>query len=53
MARSLSSSEFYEIMKRIEEAGSDRRKLEAIREILEQYDVDDPDVKELVLKLRR
>ncbi len=53
MARSLSSSEFYEIAKRIEEASGDRRKLEAIREILEQYDEDDPDVKELVLKLRR
>lgn len=53
MGRQLSSSEAYEIMKRIEEAGNDRRKLEAIKEILEQYNDDDPAVKELVLKLRR
>jgi len=53
MGRQLSSSEAYEILKRIEEAGSDRRKLEAIKEILEQYNDDDPAVKELVLKLRR
>lgn len=52
MSRSLSSNEAYEILKRIEEAGSDKRKLEAIREILEQYDSDDPEVKKLVLKLR-
>lgn len=53
MSRSLSSSEAYEILRRIEEAGNDRRKLEAIREILEQYNDDDPEVKELILKLRR
>ncbi|MFL0248725.1 hypothetical protein [Candidatus Clostridium stratigraminis] len=53
MSRSLSRSEAYEVLKRIEEASNDRRKLEAIREILEQYNDDDPEVKELILKLRR
>lgn len=52
MSRSLSNSEAYEILKRIQEAGNDKRKLEAIKEILLQYDEDDPQVKELVLKLR-
>jgi len=53
MGRKLSGSEAYEILKKIEEAGNDRRKLEAIREILVQYNEDDPEVKKLVLKLRR
>ncbi len=51
MSRQISSSAVYEIEKRIEEAGNDRRKLEAIKEILEQYNTDDPEVKELVYKL--
>lgn len=51
MSRTLSSSEAYEISKRIYEAGNDRRKLEAIKEILEQYNDNDPEVKELIYKL--
>ena len=52
MGIQLSSREFYEIMKKIEEAGTDRRKLEAIKELIEQYNEDDPEVKKLVRKLR-
>lgn len=52
MGIQLSSREFYEIMKKIEEAGNDRRKLEAIKELIEQYNEDDPEVKKLVRKLR-
>lgn len=51
MSYQLSPSEAQEIYKKIEEAGNDRRKLEAIREILEKYDQGDSQVKELVLKL--
>lgn len=52
MSKSLSSSEAYEIMKRIENASS-RAELEAIKQILIEYDEDEPKVKELVLALRR
>ena len=48
----LSSRVFYEIMKKLDEAGTDRRKLEAIKELIEQYNEDDPEVKKLVRKLR-
>jgi len=51
MAKSLSSSEYYEILRRIENASSSSE-LRAIKEILEEYDADDPKVKELVYKLR-
>ena len=51
MSKTLSASEYYEILRRIENASSSSE-LRAIKEILEEYDADDPKVKELVYKLR-
>lgn len=51
MSKSLSESEYYEILKKIEDASSSSE-LRAIKEVLEEYDEEDPKVKELVYKLR-
>lgn len=50
MSKSLSESEYYEILKRIENASSSSE-LRVIKEVLEEYDADDPKVKVLVRKL--
>ena len=53
MSKTLTPREAAEIMKRIEAASGDRKKLEAIKAILEEYDSDEPPVKELIRKLGR
>ena len=52
MSKSLPDSTAYEILKRIENASS-KTELEAIKKILQEYDEDQPKVKELVLALKR
>lgn len=53
MGKQISKSEYYEIMRKIDEAGSDIRKLRIIKELIEEYNDDSPEVKELVRKIRR
>lgn len=53
MGKQMSKSEYYEIMRRIDEAGNDIRKLRAIKELIEEYNDDSPEVKELVRKIRK
>lgn len=51
MGKTMSESEAYEILKRIEAATS-KSQLIAIRKILEEYNEDDPKVKKLVKMIR-
>lgn len=53
MSYQLSDREYYEIQKRIQEAGNDINKLRIIRDTLAEYSDDDPKVKELKLTLGR